>query len=285
MSIRPEGRLVQTRWSNVAHRHPLMIFFALTYAVAWSLWMPLVIFRDGMPGGLKFGLLLLGSLVPSSVAILLIAILHGTSGVGKLLRRLLMWRIGLRWYVVVLAVPMLVPLALGLSVLLGGASPVVDATVISVLALFVFSIFPGSALGEELGWRGFALPHLQAGRGALGASIILGLLWGFWHLPLWLIGTESSPPGLFPAFAVSAIALSVILTWMYNSTGGSLLIVVLLHASSNLPLTILIAPLGGRMTQSFLISVALLVLAAVAVAAATGTANLSRTQPKQVVTP
>lgn len=285
MSIRPQGRRTQTRWSNVVHRHPLMTFFVLTYAAAWSLWMPLVFFRDGMPGALTFALVLLGSLVPSAVAILLIGILHGRGGVRKLLRRLLMWRVGLRWYVVVLTVPMLVPLGLGMSVLFGGSSPVVEASIVSVMAMFVFSVFPGSALGEELGWRGFALPHLQADRSALGASVVLGAIWGFYHLPLWLIGTESHPPVLFPAFAASVIAMSVILTWMYNSTGGSLLIVVLLHASSNLPLTILLTPLGGRMAQSFLISVALLGIVAMAVAAATGTANLSRTQPKQVEAP
>jgi membrane protease YdiL (CAAX protease family) len=262
-----------------------MTFFVLTYAAAWSLWMPLVFFRDGMPGALTFALVLLGSLVPSAVAILLIGILHGRGGVRKLLRRLLMWRVGLRWYVVVLTVPMLVPLGLGMSVLFGGSSPVVEASIVSVMAMFVFSVFPGSALGEELGWRGFALPHLQADRSALGASVVLGAIWGFYHLPLWLIGTESHPPVLFPAFAASVIAMSVILTWMYNSTGGSLLIVVLLHASSNLPLTILLTPLGGRMAQSFLISVALLGIVAMAVAAATGTANLSRTQPKQVEAP
>jgi membrane protease YdiL (CAAX protease family) len=169
---------------------------------------------------------------------------------------------------------MLVPCALGLSVLLGGSTPTVDATIPIALVMFVFSIFPGSALGEELGWRGFALPHLQAGRSALRASIVLGALWGAWHLPLWLTGTDSHPLSLYPAFVLTVIASSVLYTWMYNSTGGSLLIIVLYHAASNLPLTLLIAPLGSRMTQPFLIYVAVVV--------ATGAAHLSRTHQKQI---
>ena len=87
----------------------------------------------------------------------------------------------------------------------------------------------------------------------LGKHLILGPLWGSWHLPLWLIGRESNPLILFPAFVVSAIPMSVLLTWIYNSTGGSLLIVVLLHATANLPVTLLLAPLGSDMIQPFLI--------------------------------
>ena len=108
-------------------------------------------------------------------------------------------------------------------------------------------IFPGSALGEELGWRGFVLPRMQARHSALKASLLIGILWGPWHLPLWLTGTESHPISLYPAFVVAVIASSVFYTWLYNNTGGSLLIVVLYHAASNLPITVLIDDgLGSR---------------------------------------
>lgn len=285
MSIRPQSSPTQSRWSNLVRRHPLTTFFVLTYAAAWLLWMPLVVFQDTLPEVLALFLVLLGSWVPSSVAILLIATLHGRVGVRKLFRRLLKWRVGLRWYVVVLILPMLVLLGLSLSVRFGGSSPAVDATIISAVVLLALSIFPGSALGEELGWRGFALPHLQADRSALGASIVLGALWGVWHLPLYMSGKDSRPPSIFPAFVIAAIALSVFYTWMYNSTQGSLLIVVLFHAATNLPLTLFIAPLEGDSAQPFRIYVVLLVIAASAVVAGTGAANLSSTQQKQVETP
>ena len=270
---------------SLVRRRPLLSFFLLTYAVTWALWTPLVLAPDSLPGPVGFILLVLGSLVPSTVAIVLIAHLHGRRGVRKLLGRLLKGRIGLRWYVVVLLLPLLVPLGVVLSVLTGGSAPDVDTTVVGALSVLLFSIFPGSAVGEELGWRGFALPHLQRKHSALGASLVIGVIWGCWHLPLYLVGTDSRSPSIFPAFVVAVMATSVICTWLYNSTGGSLLIVVLYHAAGNLPLTLLIAPLGDEGARPFLIYLALLIVVAGAIVMTTGPARLSRTQPKQIAVP
>jgi membrane protease YdiL (CAAX protease family) len=280
MSIRPSSP-AQSRQPRLAHRHPLACFLVLTYIAAWFVWAPLLIFRGTLPPVLGFTLVLLGSLVPSTVATVLVAIVHGKAGVGRILSRLVKWRVGFRWYLVVLILPLLVPLAVGLSILLGGPAPTVDTSVIAVIGIFLFSIFPGSALGEEIGWRGFALPHLQDGHSALAAALILGPVWGLWHLPLWLSGRESNPLILFPAFVISAVALSVLLAWIYNSTGGSLLLVVLLHATANLPVTLLITPLGIHMIQPFLIFTALLIIAAVVVVGVAGPADLSRAERKQ----
>jgi uncharacterized protein len=155
----------------------------------------------------------------------------------------------------------------------------------SALSWVALSIFPGSALGEELGWRGLALPRLQSHHSALRASLIVGAFWGFWHLPLYLIGLEGRPLTLFPAFVLSVVAASVVCTWMYNGTGGSLLIVVLYHATANLPLTVFLEPLGGRAAQPFLIYVALSVITAVTIVVATGPEHVSRTHRKQATTP
>jgi hypothetical protein len=101
MSIRSSGPL-QARLSNLAQQHPLACCVVLTYLAAWSLWAPLVIFRDALPPVVAFTFVLLGSCVHSTVAIILVAIIHGRPGVGKLLGRLVKWRVGLRWYLVVL---------------------------------------------------------------------------------------------------------------------------------------------------------------------------------------
>ena len=270
---------------SLVRRHPLISFFVLSYAVSWLLWTPLVILRDTIPGPLGFVLILLGSLVPSTLGLLIVGLLRGKLGVRNVLRRLGHGRIGLRWYLAVLALTMLAPLAIGVSILMGGATPVVDTTVFRVLVLFAFSIFPGSALGEELGWRGFALPRMQARHSALTASLVIGILWGSWHLPLWLTGNPSYPISLFVPFVAAVIASSVICTWLYNNTGGSLLIIVLYHAAINLPITVLIRPLGSQGTQPFLIYVALNVVAAAAVAITTGAEHLSRTAHKQIEQP
>ncbi|HZM27615.1 MAG TPA: type II CAAX endopeptidase family protein [Gemmatimonadales bacterium] len=270
---------------SLVRRHPLISFYVLTYAVSWLLWAPLVIFGDRVPGPLAFILLLLGSLVPSTMGVLFVALLRGRSGVRTLLGRLLHARIGLRWYLAVVALTMLAPLAVGVSILMGGDTPVVDNTVFGVLFLFAFMIFPGSALGEELGWRGFVLPRMQARHSALKASLLIGILWGPWHLPLWLTGSEGHPISLYGPFVVAVVASSVFYTWLYNNTGGSLLIVVLYHAASNLPITVLITPLGGQMAQPFLIYVALTVVAAAAIVIATGAQHLSRTAHRQIEQP
>jgi membrane protease YdiL (CAAX protease family) len=276
----------KSRLSSLIQQHPLASFFVLAYAISWLLWLPLVVSGDDSPTGLGFVLLLLGSLVPSSVAILLVAVLHGKAGVRKLLRRLLIWRVGVGWWVAVVLLSTLALGAVGVSVLFGGDSPDVTATIPGAVVLFVFSIFPGSAGGEEIGWRGFALPQLQAGRSALGASVVLGVVWGVWHLPLYLTGTNFRPLSLFAPWVLLAVATSVIYTWIYNGTGGSLLIVVLFHAASNLLLTVfLVDPFEDQVTRPFLIYGALMILAGSAVVAAAGPATLSRTHAKQVALP
>jgi uncharacterized protein len=276
---------VENGVSGLVRRRPVISLFVLSYVGTWLIWAPLVVAQDSMPGALGFVLALLGSLVPSSVAIVLVARLHGKAGLRKFLARLTKFRVGVRWYAALLLLPMLVPLGVGLSVVFGGSKPSLDTTVLGALMLFAFQIFPGSAMGEELGWRGFALPYLQREHSALGVSLFIGALWSLWHFPLYLVGTDIRPLSIFPAFVLAVIATSVICSWLYNSTGGSLLIIVLFHAASNLPITLLIAPYGEQSARPFLFYLALLVVAAGVIAVATDPANLSRTKPKQVDVP
>ncbi|HLM20134.1 MAG TPA: type II CAAX endopeptidase family protein [Propionibacteriaceae bacterium] len=273
------------RTQSLVRRHPLISFFVLTYVVTWTLWAPLVVFRDQIPGPLVFVLIVLGSNVPSVLGVLFVALLRGRSGVRILLGRLLRARIGLRWYVaaVALAVPALC--AVWVSTLLGGPSPVVVTTISAVVVSFLFSIFPGSAVGEELGWRGFALPRLQARHSALAASLIVGAAWGIYHLPLFLLGSPTRPLALFLPFAIGCVIMSILYTWMYNGTGGSLLIVVLLHATTNLPLIVVYAPLGERVVPVFWLLDAMLAIIAAVLIARTGAATLSRARGKQIETP
>jgi membrane protease YdiL (CAAX protease family) len=270
---------------SLVRRHPLISFFVLTYAVTWLVWAPLVIFGDRIPGPLAFVLLVLGSNVPSVLGVLFVALLRGRSGVRTLFGRLVRARIGLRWYlaVVALAVPALC--AVWVSTLLGGPIPVVVTTIPAVVVLFLFSIFPGSSIGEELGWRGFALPRLQARHSALAASLIVGAAWGIYHFPLFLLGSPTRPLALFLPFAIGCVIMSIFYTWMYNGTGGSLLIVVLLHATTNLPLSVVYAPLGEGVVPVFWLLDAILAITAAVLIARTGAATLSRVREKQTETP
>lgn len=274
-----------SRYSGPARRHPLASYFVLAYAASWLLWSPIVL--DGVdpstaPG---FVLLLLGSLVPSAVAILLVAMLHGRAGARSLLRRFRTWRVGAGWWIAVAALPTLAIAAVGLSVLVGGEAPEVTVTIPGAVLLFAFFIFPGSAGGEEIGWRGFALPHLQAHRSALGASFVLGVAWGVWHLPLYLIGADIRPLSLFVPWVVITVATSIILTWLYNGTRGSLLIVVVYHAAANVALTIVAEPLEDNLTPFFLTYTVVMTLAAAVIVAANGPSTLARRHAKQIAVP
>ncbi len=275
----------QSRTLTLVQRHPLITFFAATYAAAWTLWLPLVILQERTPPALDFVLRVLGSSAPSAVAIMLVARLHGRGQVRRLLRRLLMGRVSIGWYVAVVAVTALAVVAVWVSTRFGAPAPVVAVTTPGVLSVFLFSIFPGSAMGEELGWRGFALPRLQTRRSALAASLIVGAVWGIYHLPLFLLRSPTRPFALFLPFALSCVIMSIFYTWMYNGTAGSLLIPVLLHAATNLPLTIAYAPLEERVLPAYWIYVAMLAVAASAVVVTTGPENLSRTHRRPLTTP
>jgi uncharacterized protein len=267
---------------SLVRRHPLITFFILTYALAWILWLPLVVLQDTIPAAPGLVLVLLGSNVPSLLAIVLTALVLGRGALRKLLGRLLIWRVDPRWYLVVVLGP--VALAGGmvaLNAFVGGPAISVGVPLLTVVITLAFFIFPGSALGEEIGWRGYALPRLQSGRSALSASLILGVIWAFYHLPLFFTGQAFRSPSLLVPFVLSGLALSVILTWVYNSTGGSLLLVVLLHAAANLPLTLLLEPLGSRAMVPFMFYVALMVVAAIVVVIVAGHAHLSRKHRKQ----
>jgi membrane protease YdiL (CAAX protease family) len=271
-----------SRLSSVVKGHPLITFFVLTYALAWILWLPLVVLGDATPAPLGLVLVILGSAIPSLLGIVLTAMVLGRRALRKLLGRLLIWRVNPIWYLVVVLVPAaFAGGTIALNALVGGPAISVDVALLSAVITLAFMIFPGSAMGEEIGWRGYALPRLQTRMSALSASLILGVIWSFYHLPLFFAGQPFRSPSILVPFIISTIALSVMLTWVYNSTGGSLLLVVLLHATANFPLTLLLEPLGSRAVLPFWLFVGLMVVAAIVVVMVAGPKHLSRKHRKQ----
>ena len=273
---------MMSRLSSVVKQYPLITFFVLAYAITWSLESPLVFLRDSVTDAQGLILVILASNVPSVLGLALTAIVLGRGALRKLLGRLLIWRVDPRWYLVIALGPVaFVGGVVALNTLLGGPVLSLGMPLLGVAVFLAFSIFPGSAVGEEIGWRGYALPRLQSRMNALSASLVIGPIWALWHLPLWLTGDPVKTPGLYAAFAASTIALSVILTCVYNSTRGSLLMVVLLHATANLPVTLAIDELGVRATAPVLLYFGLTVVVAIVVVIVAGPKHLSRTHRKQ----
>jgi membrane protease YdiL (CAAX protease family) len=182
------------------------------------------------------------------------------------------WRVNLRWYGVALLLPVAFGLsAFGLNLLLGAPMPVAAQLPPWAVILSVFlSQLAFIQVGEELGWRGFALPRLLEGRSALAASLILGLLWLGWHLPSYATGTISAIFIPFPFIT------AFVFTWLYQHTNGSVLIAILFHSMLN-TVGAIIYPLftGTYLEQMLWLFVVANLLAAGAVVALTGP-NLRR---------
>jgi len=212
-------------------RRPVPTYFVLVYALSWACWMPLAISKTWAPVPfLVFATL--GVSMPSLVGILLTALLTGKSGLRELFRRLGQVRVSLIWYaVVLLLLPVLQLVALGIPALLG------LATISFAFSGFVVLSSVGSGVGEEFGWRGFALPRLQESRSAFGASLLLGLLWGLWHLPLQIardLPLTAAGLAQFASFLLLTSGWSVLFTWVYDNTKGSLFLMILLHTVADI---------------------------------------------------
>ena len=264
-------------------RHPIITFFVLTYVFTWAIESPLVFLTDSVTATQGLVLVILASNVPSAVAIVLTAVVLGRGALRKLLGRLLIWRVSPFWYLVVFLGP--VALTGGvvlLNALMGGPALSLGMTLVGAAIFFAFSVVPGSALGEEIGWRGYVLPRLQSRMSALSASLLIAPIWGLWHLPLWLTGDPVKTPTFYVAFFASVFPMSILLTWVYNSTGGSLLMVVLAHATVNLPLTLVRDDLGAQASVPVLLYFGLLIVAAIVVVIVAGPKHLSRKRTKQV---
>lgn len=256
---------------EILKRHPLMIGILLMFVLTWPLYAQLGLFV-----GHGVGL----------AALIMTGFTLGRGGIGALLRRFLIWRVEVRWYLVVLGGPVLLHLiAIGLMMLMGGGSPdfaTVPARQIfgtsGSLWFFIVPFFLVDAVtnGEELGWRGYVLPRLQARFSPLVSSLILGAVWGLWHLPkFWAAGVGEA----FALAVAHAVAVAVLYTWIYNSTGGSLLIATLFHAATNTAYVFLmVAPAGLTLTPSA-VKVCVEVVAALAVIAATGQSLLRPPAP------
>jgi uncharacterized protein len=220
-------------------RHPLAAFFLIAFLVPWGLWSYLLattpageLLRSGpTPVFLIFAIL--GGFGPSLAAVLVAGISEGPGGVRSLLGGLARWRFGITWYGAALVlVPVITLLTLAVFSVLGRPLPLGDVAGRLGLGLS-WPLF--AALGEELGWRGFALPRLQARYSPLVSGLLVGVLWGFWHLPADYLGFGDQGWLFSLNFLLLGPCLltgfSILMTWVYNRTGGSLLAMVLFHYS------------------------------------------------------
>lgn len=246
----------QSSWLK---QHALVAYFLITYAISWTIWSPIVASAQGWVNwNVPFGLYYFGSFGPLLSALIVTALTEGRPGIRDLLRRIVKWRVDIRYYVFALLVPIgLFALAYLLNRVIAGEwsdlSLLGKPDYLPYLGLFgVLGLwFLTYGLGEETGWRGFALPHLQKNRTAASATLILALLWATWHFPAFFFRDTYVEMGLlgFPMFAIMMIFSTMVFTWLYNSTRGSIFIVILFHAVFN---WLSVSEAGGQFAPSIM---------------------------------
>jgi len=197
----------------LAKRHPLVVFFTLTYLISW---LPLLFGGSNFPFG------------PVIATLIVVALIGGKAELKAWWGRVTHWRGGIGWY----ALAILLPVAINggaavLAVLLGAPFPTAAALARwpELLITFPLYLIVFGPLGEEPGWRGFAMPRLEAGRSALTASLVLGILVAAWHLPLVVTGQQPA------VILLATFAAQIMYTWLANRTNGRVLIVMLAHAA------------------------------------------------------
>ena len=228
---------------NWMKRNSVISYFIIAYAVSWSFEIPLALFHQGIIAvqiPMWFGYF--AALGPLSAALIMTFLTDGRLGLRNLIARIFKWRVDFRYYAFAILVPAgLFAFACLLNrmitgnwpnlALLGEVDYLPYLTPLGALGLWLIPF----GLGEETGWRGYALPHLQKTRSATVATLILGILWACWHLPLFFYRDTYIQMGIFgfPMFALSLLCAAMIFTWLYNSTNGSVWIVIIFHAVFN----------------------------------------------------
>jgi uncharacterized protein len=218
-----------------AQLRPLVLYFALTFAFAWVLWLGgAALTSRADPSGVGRILAFLpGTFAPAYVALWMTYRSRSSGEHRELLARLFHWQVPIRWYVFAASYMVIVKLLAALLFRISeGMWPSFGSVPLYLLLLATAFSTPVQA-GEEIGWRGYALPRLANALGFTAASVVLGIIWALWHLPLFLIANTDSTAQPIVTFVLAVIPISVAMTWVYLNTGGSLVPLMLMHAAIN----------------------------------------------------
>jgi len=277
---------------SFVQKRPLIAFFLLVFGLTW----PFMIVdalgsHDVLPFRLSIPWMIVMGYMPTLAAVIVTGLTQGKNGIRTLFGKLLIEKVGLRWYIfAIFGYATVCAGAIGMSNLFSGISaPFISENfsqfsnpVEMILSVTMMFLAISLVNGEELAWRGFALPQLQAKYSALTSSLILGVVWALFHLPLIFTLTGSSQAGAsFIGFLISTVSLSILFTWMYNHTRGSVLLAYLLHGATNTWSQIFSIDHNGNPLVGFAMT-GLVTLAAVIVVVAYGPARLSRRLEKEL---
>src|SRR5205814_8871510 len=257
---------------------PMVSFLVLIFVLTWMFQIPWIASTEGwLPFEFPFPLLFVMGWMPGLAALIVTGATTGRPGVRSLLRRVLIWRVGFKWYLFsIFGSAALWTAALALDPLLGGAGlqlPVFSVELLLGATVSLVLIFLVNS--EEIAWRGFAMPRLQARHSALAASLFLGVFEGLFHLPYFFRSSSDQAAAGFPLFMIGVIAGAVIFTWLFNNTRGSVMLVMLVHTFINMWIEVFPAPAADQAVAQWCFNALLLILGVVLVTVF-GAARLSR---------
>ena len=272
-------------------QHPLLFYFLLAYGLSWACVL-LVFGVLRLPLEWMWPFTLVTLVGPTMAGFLMTAVTQGRAGIVQLLRRFVLWRVGIRWYLfVLLGFPalFLLPVLIQPGAFSAFRLPGLSAWTTYLIA-YLANLVLGGALMEEGGWRGFALPRMEQRSGPLVGTLLLGVLCFLWYLPLFLlvpsyVGTPTDLVWILIFLGtevIGNIAISFVYTWVFNNTRGSILLAMLLHASWDTGVTaaalgILLFP-SLKMSGLFYLNrtLVLIVMAGVIIAATRGRLSYQR---------
>jgi membrane protease YdiL (CAAX protease family) len=212
---------------------PLLQFFLLAFALMWVCFFTVAL--APIPAGTPLGqlLLILGAFAPSLAALLVTGRAEGGAGLRALLRGVIKWHVATRWYAFAASFTVIVKLTVAVVYRVAvGAWPRFGTDLWYMIPLAIVFSTPFQ-MGEEIGWRGYALPRLAARFGLARASLLLGAVWGCWHLPQFFVRDADAYRQSFWVFVIGVTSLSVVFAWLWERTGRSLLLPMLLHSAWN----------------------------------------------------
>jgi membrane protease YdiL (CAAX protease family) len=241
-----------------------LLFILLTFILTWAIQIPAAMTKHGYSDiKISKNLQIISTFAPGIVAILLSLVLGGGSGLKAFLKPIIKWKVNIYWYLIVL----------GIGILLTGVSTLIfylfinkqvkpDSPFNILVYLLILLFF--SPFWEEIGWRGFLLPRLQKKHSSLISALIIGFVWGLWHLPIILAANPYGDRSMYYFLIIftGCFALSILQTWLFNST-KSLLICILLHDAVNSGAAYFYGNLENNELRPFVIFTALLILVAI----------------------
>jgi membrane protease YdiL (CAAX protease family) len=231
----------ETRPLTAACRRDLVTFVVLAYALSWGWLIPWAATGHTVREGVGWPTHFPSLLGPMVAAMAVTAWRSGRPGLRRLAQGMVRWRIGWRWWIVatspLLAVLLLWPvlMALGLAPAAGDLRRYNGLPVLNVVWVLLLVIVV-NGLGEETGWRGYLLPRLETRLGPLRATVVVSLVWAGWHIPqfFYLHSLRGFSPLMIPVWGYGLFCGAVIMTWLFNRTGGSILAVAVFHGTYNL---------------------------------------------------